>query len=327
MKRIVFSHESDIDGMGSIVLSKIAFKDFDYELFPNVNELEVRFRSLINTNSLNEYDEIYITDLSLLRPSIDMVNECGLKDKVKIFDHHQRAIDDGLDKYSFSTIIEKENNKKMCATSIFYNYLIENNLIIKNDTLDEFCEMIRLEDTWTWEKYSEFGIKSHDLAILFNAIGINNYINNLVNKINNNDLSFSSSDIKIINNKKEEYNKKTIEYIIDSCFFIDELGNKYGITYAPYEYRNEITNRIINEGNKNNISYMIVVAFDKGDYGQKSYRSVKQGFDVNEIAKMHGGGGHPGAAAVYITKEQKEYASNIDKESALEYLAKSNYKE
>ena len=327
MKRIIFSHESDIDGMGSIVLSNIAFDSFDYELFPNVNELEVRFRYLMDNNLLDKYDEIYITDLSLLKPSIDMVNKSDLKNKVKIFDHHQRAIDEGLDKYSFSTIIEKENDKKMCATSIYYNYLVENNLIDKNDTLDEFSEMVRLEDTWSWEKFGDFGIKSHDLAILFNAVGIDNYITNLVSKIKNDDLSFNSSDVELINNKKEEYNNKTIEYINNSCIFIDELGNSFGITYAPYEYRNEITKRIINDGNKDDISYMIVVAYDKGDFGQKSYRSVKPGFDVNEVAKEHGGGGHPGAAAVYITKDQKEEASKMDKIAALEYLAKSIYKE
>lgn len=326
MKRIIFSHESDIDGMGSIILSKLAFSNFDYELFPNVNELEVRFRYMINNNILDKYDEIYITDLSLLRPSIDIVNESDLKNKVKIFDHHQRAIDEGLGNYPFSTIIEKdENDNKMCATVLFYNYLCDNNLIKKNDTLDEFTEMVRLEDTWTWEKYQEFGVKSHDLAILFNSIGIDKYINNLVEKIKKQDLSFSDSDYKIINDKKKEYEEETMNYINNSCIFKDELGNRFGITYAPYEYRNEITNRIINEGNKNDISYMIVVAYDKGDYGQKSYRSVKTNFDVNEIAKQHGGGGHPGAAAVYITKEQKENADKMLKEDSLKYLSKCSY--
>ena len=38
-KIIIFSHESDIDGMGSIILGKLAFKDLDYILAPNPESL------------------------------------------------------------------------------------------------------------------------------------------------------------------------------------------------------------------------------------------------------------------------------------------------
>ena len=32
-------------------------------------------------------------------------------------------------------------------------------------------------------------------------------------------------------------------------------------------------------------------------FGQKSYRSIDESFDVNEVAVKHGGGGHPGPCA------------------------------
>lgn len=323
MKILLLSHESDIDGMGSVVLSKLAFENIDYELFPNVDELEVMVRKSIEDNYFDNYDTVYITDLSLLRPAIDMVNENeSLKKKIKIFDHHQRAIDDGLDKYDFSTVIERDDQgNKTCATMIFYDYLVKNSYIKQNDTLKEFCEKTRLEDTWSWEEKGDFGVKAHDLAILFSAIGKEKYIENMVNKIKNNSLEFDSEDIDNINNKKTEYENKVKEFINDSIYLCDEDNNKFGITYAPYEYRNEITHRIINDGNINDISYMIVVALDKGDFGQKSYRKVKDDFDVNEVAKKYGGGGHPGAAGVYITKEQNEKSSTMSKKEALRYLS------
>jgi len=37
MKVLIFSHKSDIDGMGSAVLSKLAFKDVEYVLCETVN--------------------------------------------------------------------------------------------------------------------------------------------------------------------------------------------------------------------------------------------------------------------------------------------------
>lgn len=320
MSIILFSHESDIDGMGSVILSKIAFGDIKYELFPGPQELELKFRSYIENGFFDQYDEIFITDLSLHRPSIDMVDKDNvLRNKVKIFDHHQRAIDEGLGDYSFSKIIEiDETGKKRCATEIFYEYLYTNGYLEKNDTLDEFSEFTRLEDTWTWRENNP---KAHDLAILFSAIGKEKYIEIMTNRLKNGESLFSNEELKIIQDKKDEYEKALDKYISSSIILVDESGNRFGITYAPYEYRNEITDKIIVDGNPNDISYMIVVAFDKGNYGQKSYRSVKNNFNVNDVAKLYGGGGHPGAAGVYIKKEQKEKSLTMSKEEALKYLS------
>lgn len=149
-KTIIFSHESDIDGLGSIVLGKIAFKEIDFILSPNVNVLEERFREAIESGKLNEYERIYITDLALYKPAIDLVNSNPeLSKKVLIFDHHASAIKDGLNNYDFSTIMEKdENGKKRCGTDLFYEYLVKKGFINKTEAINTFVELTRLEDTW-----------------------------------------------------------------------------------------------------------------------------------------------------------------------------------
>ena len=43
-KNIIFSHESDIDGLGCIVLGKLAFQDIDYET-PNKLLANLRMQS------------------------------------------------------------------------------------------------------------------------------------------------------------------------------------------------------------------------------------------------------------------------------------------
>ena len=43
-KVIIFSHESDIDGLGCVVLAKLAFCDVEVVLVPNVEVLEYTFR-------------------------------------------------------------------------------------------------------------------------------------------------------------------------------------------------------------------------------------------------------------------------------------------
>ena len=323
-KIIIFSHESDIDGLGSVVLSKIAFQKFDYELFPNTEKLELKIREYINNNKLDKYDKIYITDLALCDPSLTMVANSNLKDKVLVFDHHIQAIIDNLNRYSFTKIIEKENNIKTCGTELFYKYLIDNKLIKKKKIIDTFVEYTRLEDTWEWKQKDT---KAHDLSILFNYIGIDKYIDIMTNKLlNNYKFTYKKEERKIITTKKKEYNQILKKYIKETEYFYDEYNNKYGIVYANYEYRNEIAESF-KKNNKYNIKYIIIVALDKGEYGQKSYRSVFENFDVNFIANIHGGGGHPSAAAVNISKEQKEIALSLNKKEGLKYLAEAKYNE
>lgn len=327
-KYLIFSHESDIDGLGCIILGKLAFSKLDYILSPNIEKLESIFRNHLESSKLDKYTNIFVTDLALYDPSLSMVASTPLKDKVLIFDHHKRAIEDKVNRYSFTKIIEEDEKGKTCGTELFYEYLLTNNLISKNKALDEFVKLTRLEDTWEWKNSKTIGEKAHNLAILFNAIGIEKYILAMITKLSNNPQSFTftKEEETIIQNKKNEY-EELLQSIIDNAeYFIDENNNKYGIVFADYEYRNELAEYIEKISNPQHIEYFIVVAMDKGENGQKSYRSINKEFDVNEVAMRHGGGGHPGASSVNITKEQKETASKLPKKESLKYLADSIYK-
>lgn len=46
-KKLIFSHENDIDGLGCVVLSELAFEKVDYILVPNINKLETTFRKCV----------------------------------------------------------------------------------------------------------------------------------------------------------------------------------------------------------------------------------------------------------------------------------------
>ena len=326
-KIIIFSHDSDIDGLGCVVLAKLAFKDVKYIPAPNVEKLELIFREFINSNELEEYDRIFVTDLSLYDPSLSMVANSNLKDKVLVFDHHKRAIELKMDRYQFSTVIEEDTNGKKCATLLFYNYLLQSGYLKPTRSLDQFVELTRLEDTWEWKNKGNFGQEAHDLAILFSCIGKDEYVSKVTDYIlsNKNNFLLDNNDLVLINNKKEEFEENYQSIISSIEYFIDEDGNNFGIVYANYEYRNELPEYIIEKGNPNSIKYLIIVAMDKGDFGQKSYRSIDKSFDVNHVAMKHGGGGHPGAAAVNISKDQKEKALSLPRREGLKYLAECKY--
>lgn len=186
VKNIIFSHESDIDGLGCIILGKMAFNNVDYVLEPNVEKLEQSFREKIEEGNLDQYNKIYVTDLALYDPALTMVANSSLKDKVHVFNHHKRAIDDNMNRYTFTKIIETDQNRKRCGTELFYEYLVQNNLIKTSKAIDEFVELTRLEDTWEWKNSGTMGEKAHNLAILFNALGIETYISKMISKLRNN---------------------------------------------------------------------------------------------------------------------------------------------
>ncbi len=325
-KIIIFSHESDIDGLNAIILGKMAFPQIDYILSPNPESLELTFRKLMQNQTLASYDQIYITDLALQNPSLSMVANSSLKDKILILDHHQRAIDNKLNIYSFTKIIEEDAKGKRCGTELFYEYLVTHNLLSKTPALDAFVELTRLEDTWEWKEKASFGLLAHDLAIYFNLVGKDKYISIILSKLQNNPSKFyfTSDEQQLINLKKVKTANILKQLFYEIEYFNDEYNNKYGIVYADYEYRNDLPEYIRDLNNPENINYLIIVALDKGENGQKSYRTIIDGFNVNDIAKIHGGGGHQSAAAVNIKAEQKEKALTLTKKESLKYLAECN---
>ncbi len=325
-KVIIFTHKNDIDGINALILAKLAFSNLDYELCPGFKELDTIFNNYLNSNLFSKYDQIYITDLALQDPTLKKVANSLLRDKILIFDHHQTSINNNLNRYEFTHIIEKDEHGKKCATQIFYQYLITNNFLKETKALDEFVSLTRLEDTWDWKKDKINGEKAHDLAILFSILQIPTYITTMLDKLRNNPKEFKYTDeeLRKVSAKKEEY-LHTLKKYYDSIIYLnDEFNNKFGILTADYEYRNEIAEYIRGIGNPENIKYIVIVAMSDY-YLQKSYRSITNNFDVSKIAELHGGGGHRDAASVKITKEQKNKAKTLDKEESLKYLAKCKY--
>lgn len=304
MKRLLFSHKSDIDGMGELILSKIAFSQIDYILCTNVSDLEVKFLKEYNNGNLYNYDIIYITDLSLRKDVAKMAfSDEKLKNKLYIFDHHETALDDGLNNYNNCTVKIKNEKGQMCATQIYYNYLLQNNYIKQSRILDDFVEKIRREDTWEWKKYNDSS--SHDIAILFNAIGYNKFINTMIEKIKNNldkAFFFSDEELEIIEEKKKTTINKVNNFL--KYLKVIEIDNiKVGVCFIIYEYRNEVGDYLKEHASDYDIDVVAMIAIDNS---QISLRTVKKDGSARIIAQKYGGGGHDNAAAIPLTSQMKD---------------------
>ena len=305
MKVLIFSHISDIDGMGGVILAKLAYQNVDYVLTETF-DLQHKIDEYMASGKIYDYDLVYVTDVWLEEPTLSKVaNNSKLKDKFLLFDHHESAIDEGFDKYPFTTIRIKDELGLCSGTSLFYEYLIKENILKESKGISRFVELTRRYDTWEWKNIYNDEM-AHELTLLFYVLGCDGYINLIYNKIKENNLEFEFNEIEntLINNKKKQILEKVSNYK-DKIFVKEINGLKAGIVFIDYEYRNDLVEYLRNFDLS--IDIIMMVAMDKGTI---SYRSIS-GVAVRSIAESFGGKGHDYAAASPISKEVQEKIINI----------------
>lgn len=300
MKVLLFTHKNDIDGMGNAILAKLAFDSVDYVLCETF-DLKKKVEEYFKNKKIYEYDKIFITDLCLGEENLKQIDEDEkLKGKFQIIDHHKTYEDEKYTRFSFVQVKLKNDHGLCCATSLFYEYLLNNNYLVRNDAIDEFVELTRQHDTWEWKNIYN-NEKSRELAILFDAIGINGYIKFIYEKLLK-EQTFGYNEIErmLIDNKKIEISEAVEEYL-DKIYYKNILDLKAGIIFINYEYRNELAEYL--RENKYDIDFVMMISLDRGVV---SYRSTKDGVSVRKVAEYFGGKGHDKAATNPITSKSKE---------------------
>ena len=300
MKVLLFTHKNDIDGMGNAILAKLAFDSVDYVLCETF-DLKKKVEEYLKNKKIYEYEKIFITDLCLGEENLKQIDEDEkLKGKFQIIDHHKTYEDEKYTRFSFVQVKLKNDHGLCCATSLFYEYLLNNNYLVRNDAIDEFVELTRQHDTWEWKNIYN-NEKSRELAILFDAIGINGYIKFIYEKLLK-EQTFGYNEIErmLIDNKKIEISEAVEEYL-DKIYYKNILDLKAGIIFINYEYRNELAEYL--RENKYDIDFVMMISLDRGVV---SYRSTKDGISVRKVAEYFGGKGHDKAATNPITSKSKE---------------------
>jgi single-stranded DNA-specific DHH superfamily exonuclease len=72
-KILIISHIADVDGISSVILARLHCKDIDFCLV-EFSELEGLLQKLIIEDRVKEYDEIFITDLSIRPSTLELIN-------------------------------------------------------------------------------------------------------------------------------------------------------------------------------------------------------------------------------------------------------------
>ena len=299
MKVLLFTHEQDIDGMGSVVVGQVAFDELEYVPCKTF-EIDNQFKSYLDNKKIYDYDLVFVTDLCLHEPILSIINNDEvLKDKVLVLDHHKTEIINA--KYDFVNIILECSKGPSSGTYLFYEYLINNNYLKQIPVLDELVELTRQYDTWDWAKYNNQ--KARMLHLLFEEIGYKKYIEIMSGIVSKNDsIIFSEDEMKIINNWEDNFKKdsaKILENMIVYPVTIDNIDYRVGYIYTQYKYRNEFSELII----KNNVNDIDLVGMFFPNMNVVSYRGVKK-MDVSIVPTYFGGKGHRGAGTNPIDNDE-----------------------
>jgi|HigsolmetaAR206D_1030411.scaffolds.fasta_scaffold00120_47 oligoribonuclease NrnB/cAMP/cGMP phosphodiesterase (DHH superfamily) len=316
---IVLISHTDLDGYGSeIVLRALGYNPTVYHL--ENQEVDGFLRRYLD-DMLDHKKEIpaalFLTDLSPNEENAEKLNllhRQGLK-HMYLFDHHQTAL--SLNQYSWALVLPESNDGvKQCGTSLFYCFLAEN-MGIKLDEyskliLDRVVELIRLYDTWEWEK--EGVQEAKDLNTLFYLEGPDLFISNRLAHINDRSLKYEHFKepwlphegdlLEIENNRMARYLKnKEQEMITITGFFTDEYGIPLtaGVVQAD-QYISELGHYLCNTHPEIDFALMLMLTKNK-----VSFRAVKEHINLIPIVKRYGGGGHKHAAGCDFIHLGKEF--------------------
>lgn len=310
MKLKLFTH-NDLDGVANVILAKQLieygiYDELDYETcnYKDINERVLKYLETPEDNT-----DLIITDISVNEEVAEILDKTNIKKQ--LFDHHATALN--LNKYSWckvetirkdSVSIDNPDGFKISATNIFFNTIVQPQLILKWNreqafTITEFVFLVDEYDTWAWE--SNETIEAKRLNDLLYIKGIEKFIENITEKINEGLELFDENDNTLLDRKQ-----MLIDYYIlkkeKEMITIDIENLKAGVVYAE-EYISELASQIL-KINKD-LDIMIVI-----NGNQISFRTRKDNVNVAKLAQKYGGGGHFKASGCTFTDEMKKRAFN-----------------
>ncbi|MCD7035666.1 DHHA1 domain-containing protein [Metabacillus sp. GX 13764] len=287
--------DSDLDGLGCSALAKLAYGDKADVYYCSPRNLNQRVEYFLDQPDNSKID-MTITDLSVNEEIEARLEERFKKGQfVQLIDHHVTAMRLNDRKWGFVKP-EYEDGRKSCATSLYYEYLMEHGLLEQTGALDEFTDLVRQYDTWEWEKNEN--VKAKRLNDLFYLFERGKFEEDILRRLRENKDAFDLTETEtmlmdIEENKISRYINAKNRQIIQT--FVDEFC--VGLVHAE-QYLSELGNAL----NKLNPHLDMIVLLNVG--GKKAgFRTIHEDVNVSEFASRFGGGGHPKASGCELTEE------------------------
>ena len=291
-KILMISHLADIDGMGSVILGKFYFKEFDYLLADNNYDFDLE-----NDIDANKYETIYICDLGFTDKNLQYcINNPQIANKIKHFDHHES--EEEKNKYSFVNEVIKLDNHLTSATELFYTYLLTlpNNEFLKSDFFSKLVEAIRREDTWTFEEVND--TLGPDLATLHAYLGATSFIDVISSLDCTGNFYLPKAYEEIINRQNAIKSNDVANYV--SKARLVEYKNYKIIVSISEGYRSYVGNELMKK--YPTADFALIINFYRLTC---SLRINNDKYDLGQVAQEFtpNGGGHKRAAGFQFDED------------------------
>lgn len=296
----LFTH-NDLDGVGCGIVAKCAFGENVEVRYNSVDGLNPEVHRFIERKSdkRKRNDFLFITDLSVHEANAKRLTEFSESSgtTVKLIDHHKSALN--LNQYPWAAVtVAYDDGRLASATSLFYDYLLQQGWIQPSEPLTQFVELVRQYDTWEWEVNDNRQAKR--LNDLFFLWSIDEFEENMIERSKaGGAFSFSEFEEKLLDledEKIERYVRRKKRELVQT-FIADRC---VGIVHAEL-YHSELSSEL---GRENaHLDYIAILNMG----GRKiSLRTIHDEVDVSEIAGKYGGGGHAKASGCPLTAEAYE---------------------
>lgn len=296
----LLSH-NDLDGVGCGILAKLAFGEQVKVRYNSVSNLDREVTWFLENDEKNTL--LFITDLSVNKENEQKLNDFyQTTGNVQLIDHHKTSLH--LNEYEWGhVLVEDEQGKLTSATSLFYHFLVSQQLLESTGAISDFVELVRQYDTWEWERNENF--EAQRLNALFYLISIEEFEEKMIERLKLDDeFIFNDFEKKLLDmeeNKIERYIKRKKKEIVQAM--IGE--NMAGIVYAE-SYHSELGNELGKAFP--HLDYIVILNMGGKRVG---YRTIHDHVDVSEIAGKYGGGGHAKASGSSLTDTAyKQFVTN-----------------
>jgi len=300
MKVKLFTH-TDLDGIGCVIIAKLAFPTVDIE-YCNYDDINEKILNYMTTDGYKNFDLTYITDISVNEKVAEIIDEICKPESFVLLDHHKTAL--WLNKYRWTCISEYiDENTKHSGTEMLYHNIINyyiNEVEFRHVDLTnafDFVEIVRQYDTWEFKtKYNNILPKQvNDLMYL---LGRDEFIDNAIYQI----IMLHEYKLTVDNFMLLKKNQEKIDKYIESkekTIIVKVIqGYKAGVVFAE-QYHSELGNKLSEMHPELDFIAMINPSHSI------SYRTVKKNIDLSVIADSYKGGGHAQASGSPISKEMK----------------------
>ncbi|MGG1685071.1 DHH family phosphoesterase [Pseudalkalibacillus sp. NRS-1564] len=283
--------DSDLDGTACALIAELAFENEAEITHCTYRNLDDRVESFLLQNS---GDPVFITDLSVNEHVEKHLEERYQKGShVQMIDHHATAMHFNDYEWGF---VDPGEDKKTCAATLFYQFLLEKEKIERMESLEQFLELVRKYDTWEWEEDNEVDAKR--LNDLFSIMGRETFKSEMLRRLTRdpNSFAFNESEEMILDleeRKIERYihqkNRQLVQMEVDEYCI--------GLVHAE-SYHSELGNEL----NKRNPHLDFITIINDGSR-RLGFRTIHDEADVSEFASRYGGGGHPKASGCEMNED------------------------